>query len=281
MKTWIRRLSAGLTRDTLSDAIFSGQILYFENLAPMGRVVDEACRLVNEALAPHNPERAHQDLEPSEYRKRFASAQGAYRSSKIIRQELEAALISAGLDPSDTFADKFMLRVSPPEMRSYERSGFGAIPPHRDSWGSALLSQINWWFPVFPLSEDRTMAIFPAHWAAKVDNDADSWDWRRAGKDAGTPLLPTAQGVIDRSGEIRLMVEPGTLVAFSAAHLHASIPNTTSLARFSSETRTVDIRDVISGRGAPDIDGLGVCAAYSWFRRIGNGERLSQALDKV
>jgi hypothetical protein len=150
---------------------------------------------------------------------------------------------------------------------------------HRDSWGSAILSQINWWFPVFPLHRDRTLALYPAHWNTPVVNNAPGWDWKRAGKD-GTPRLPTAQSAIDDRDEIRITAAPGTLAAFSAAHLHAGVLNTTPLARFSVETRTINLEDLRAGRGAPDVDGLGVRRAYEWFRRIPDGESLAEAMGR-
>ena len=173
-----------------------------------------------------------------------------------------------------------MVRVSPPDATGYSR-GFGTVPPHRDSWGSGFLSQINWWLPVYPVTEDRTLTIFPAHWNKKIKNDSDGWDWRRAGKNADVPLLPTAQAAPDRTSEIRLAVEPGTLVAFSAAHLHASVSNSTTFARFSCEIRTLSLDDLRHGRGAPNIDGGVVTPAFNWFRRFGDGEKLSPSLFKA
>jgi hypothetical protein len=47
---------------------------------------------------------------------------------------------------------------------------------------------------------------------------------------------------------------PGQVLLFSGAQLHKSIPNTSGLARYSVDFRTVDTRDVQSGHGAPLAD---------------------------
>ena len=52
-----------------------------------------------------------------------------------------------------------------------------------------------------------------------------------------------------------MVVEPGDLLCFSGAHLHASVPNTSAEARVSVELRTVNRDDLEEGRGAPDLDG--------------------------
>ena len=67
----------------------------------------------------------------------------------------------------------------------------------------------------------------------------------------------------------------GTLAAFSAAHLHAGVLNTTRLTRFSVETRTVNLHDLLAKRGAPNVDGLGERPGYQWFHRVTDGMSLA------
>ena len=68
---------------------------------------------------------------------------------------------------------------------------------------------------------------------------------------------------------------PGTLAAFSAAHLHAGVLNTTRLTRFSVETRTINLDDLLTKRGAPKVDGVGERPAYEWFHRVTDGKSLA------
>jgi hypothetical protein len=276
MSNWISTHSAALTQQALSEAIFSGRILYFEKLAPMAEAVRETQALLRDVFAPHAPESAHEFLTSEEHRARFAEAERAFAASASIRHHIHMAIGAAGAHLPDTFCDRLRLRASPPQHHNSSQTFFSSsTPPHRDSWGSAILSQVNWWFPVFPLHSDRTLAIYPAHWATGIENNAQAWDWRQVGKDPNTPRAPTAQSSIDRSEEIRVLVTPGTLAAFSAAHLHAGVSNTTDLTRFSVETRTVNLDDLQAGRGAPDIDGLGRRPAYEWFSRITDGLSLA------
>ncbi|HTA46316.1 MAG TPA: hypothetical protein VK789_27920 [Bryobacteraceae bacterium] len=273
---WIQTYSSGLTQNALSAAIFSGQILYFERLTPMVEAVAELQELLRAAFEPHAPVSAHEFLSKDEYQIRFDRAQHEFRSSSSIKGHIYEALAAAGSDLPGTFCDRLRLRASPPQNYNSDRSFFrSSTPVHRDSWGSAILSQINWWFPVFPLHRDRTLAIYPAHWTTGVANNAQGWDWKRAGKDACTPRLPTAQVPIDDSGEIRITAAPGTLAAFSAAHLHGGVLNTTPLTRFSVETRTINLDDLLAKRGAPNVDGVGERPGYPWFRRMTDGKPLA------
>lgn len=277
MDNWIETHSSALTQKALSEAIFSGRILYFERLNPMAEAVREVQELLHAVFEPHAPESAHELLQTDEYQTRFDKAQQEFRASSRIKRHIYEAIGAAGAHLPDTFCDRLRLRASPPQHHNSDRAFFrSSTPVHRDSWGSAILSQINWWFPVFPLDRDRTLVIYPAHWSTRVANNAEGWDWKRAGKDNRTPRLPTAQGPVDDSGEIRITVPPGTLAAFSAAHLHAGVLNTTRLTRFSVETRTINLDDLLTKRGAPKVDGLGERPAYEWFHRVTDGKSLAE-----
>ena len=82
-------------------------------------------------------------------------------------------------------------------------------------------------------------------------------------------------GKIDKRGAWPVVIEPGELLSFSGAHLHASIPNNTDVVRFNLETRTVCLDDLLENRGAPDIDHAAPRHPTGWFVRIDDGAPLS------
>ena len=77
------------------------------------------------------------------------------------------------------------------------------------------------------------------------------------------------------------MIEPGDLLCFSGAHLHASVPNTTAETRCSMELRTVNADDIESGRGAPDLDGRAPRVPLEWFRSMVDGRPLRREEEPV
>jgi ectoine hydroxylase-related dioxygenase (phytanoyl-CoA dioxygenase family) len=82
---------------------------------------------------------------------------------------------------------------------------------------------------------------------------------------------------VDTSSELRIIIEPGDLLCFSGAHLHASVPNVSERTRVSVELRTVNLDDFLRGRGAPDLDGHAPQVQLEWFRSIAGGSPLSAA----
>lgn len=277
VESWIDRLDHGLKPDDLAKRIFAGRILVFETLEPMVRMVTATSALLDDVFTGLPPTRAFTELNPDAYRDRMKSARIRFRKSEEIKRHYVNALIAAGCDPRTTFADRFLLRAAPPFEAPYA-PGFGALPPHRDSWGAGLDCQINWWLPFYEITPERTMAIFPHYWDRAIANDSEGWDSTRAMKEPGYPTLPTAQEHVVWSEAIYLVVPPGSLVAFSASHLHATVPNRTGEARISSDTRTVDLLHLRQGRGAPNRDRGPVPPSLGWFHNIGTGQSLAEAV---
>ena len=68
-----------------------------------------------------------------------------------------------------------------------------------------------------------------------------------------------------------MLPSPGSVLLFAGAQLHKSIPNTSGLARYSVDFRTVDARDLIARRSAPVVDAKCTGTAVRDFRNIADG----------
>ena len=83
------------------------------------------------------------------------------------------------------------------------------------------------------------------------------------------PLLPECQAPLagdPEHPELPVVIEPGDLLCFSGAHLHASRPNRTGRTRLSIDTRIFERNDARAGRGAVNVDGRAPRVAWDWFR---------------
>ena len=139
------------------------------------------------------------------------------------------------------------------------------LPPHRDTWASRIMAQVNWWLPLYPLHETGTMLMWPDAFRSPVANDSAAWDFeefKRGG--LGYPLLPAARGHPDGPGA-PVMIEPDDLLGFSAAHLHGGTRDASGRTRFGIDSRTVWEPDRRAGRCAPDVDGTPGTEMWEWF----------------
>ena len=231
----------------------------------------EAARSIDRVVAavPDPPDEAAID-----------EVQREVRTDARIKELFRAALEHVGVDPARSYWDSIYLRLVPPIEPGAERQ-VGRIGFHRDTWSSNVLQQTNWWATIRPLSADRTIAFYPAYWSRPIANTSADWDLdeiralRRSGKrDEDIAIVPEPSEPVDTSSELRVVVEPGDLLCFSGAHLHATVPNVSDQARVSVELRTVSLDDLAQGRGAPDVDGRAPKVPLEWFRSMEDGAPL-------
>lgn len=258
--------------------VYGGEILVFRRVAVMAELCAAIAGHLRSRLGD-DPEGAHTRLDAAALAQAAAALRREVPRDPMVSRALEAVLREVGVDVARTYADGLRLRIQPPLSAAHEPR-LGPLPAHRDTWGSNVMAQTNWWAPVTPLAPARTIALFPALFRHAIDNDSAEWDLaellrrRRAGTAADYPRLPTARCPPAPQAGQAMAVDPGDLMCFSGAHLHASVPNTTGRTRFSIEIRTVNGDDAAAGRGAANVDGRAPRVARHWFRRLADDERL-------
>ena len=269
--------------------LYAGEIVRFSGLAQMAAIVAFTRGFVEERLAPYPPVEIHRHFDRDALARRLGDLQGEYSRSPEVKGLWRALFEAVGLDPDDTARDRLMLRFQVhsepgsalPWSRSTATVGF-----HRDSWGTNLSAQVNWWAPVWPITAERTFAIHPRLWDVPIPNDSADFDLadvmerlRRAPETLGPgQLAPRPVQAVDPDGGVPVILEPGDIIAFSSVQAHVGVPNHTGLTRISLETRTVSISDVGARRGAPHVDGQARWVAPGMFHRLSDGIPLNTIL---
>lgn len=258
----------GLGPEALSAALFEGTCVVFGKLREVPALQAAVIAHVEGAFGP-DPETAEAHLDADAFRTAATRARRAVLDDAEIDRIWAAILQSVGYADEDIHRDRLRLRVVPSAKATTSRF-IRPLPPHRDSWGSGVQTQINWWMPLYPLVPTRTIVLWPELFDVPVANTAKSWDYDRlmSGTDKTYPLLPEATESPEQQA-VPLVIEPGEIAAFSAAHLHRSANDSSGRTRFSLDTRTVWADDVTAGRGAPDVDGHGRLPRYDMFERQG------------
>ncbi len=236
---------------------------------------------------PHPPF-AHREYSRAEFLRRAETAQRRVNSAEC-KPLFAAALDAAGATKKNLFWDTLGLRVAPPLLGAddWNRRGFRShVAVHRDTWGAGFQAQMNWWTPVWPLAARRTMGFYPSYWTRPLPNTSAEWSFREflasrkrasGGRAAAYPSAPRALSEPDENAA-PLMMHPGELLCFSSAYLHCSIPNATSLTRFSLEIRTLHLDDLRKRRGAPNADNAGADLLAGLFSAVADGAPLKSRL---
>lgn len=245
------------------EELFRGSIFLYSPSPAAVKFCEFARELIEAAFAPYDPRTVHQKLEVERCVEILAELKPGFihhpRSKELIRELLS----ERGCDLEKTYFDVPRLRTAYPA--NYLASGIAyAFHPHRDTWYSAPLCQINWWMPVYQLNSENCMAFHPRYWSQPVKNGSSQYNyakWNRESRQnaaqhikTDTRVQPKPEEPLELDPQVRLVCDVGGIFLFSAAQLHSTVPNTSGEARYSIDFRTVHLNEVWAKTGAPNID---------------------------
>ena len=242
--------------------LYTGDIFILSPTAGTRSLIDLAKQMLENAFAPHDPRTIHEHKTPEE----VAAILGKLKPQFIHHPECKT-LIPQIMQEHGVDLDKLYFDV--PRLRSAYPSHFlssgiaYAFHPHRDTWYSAPMCQLNWWLPVYPVEPDNAMGFYPRYFGEAIDNNSEIYnyyEWNEKSRTTAsqhvksdTRQQPKAQQEL-QPVTVRFLPPPGGIIVFSGAQLHETVPNTTNNARYSIDFRTVHLDDVMARRGAPNID---------------------------
>jgi hypothetical protein len=219
--------------------------------------------LIGEAFSGHDPELAQFGLPVDEYAAILNVLKPRFIHHPESKRFIQQLLVERGCDPTETYFDVPRLRTS--TTNDYLTTGIAfAWHPHRDTWFSAPMTQLNHWMPVYDISRDNAMAFHPEYFDRPVANDSAiynyyEWNAKHRGAAASNVRadarpLPRPTEPVDLASSTVFVTPVGGMIQFSAHQLHSSVPNTSGRTRFSIDFRTVNVADIRAGRGAVNVD---------------------------
>ena len=247
----------------LSAALFDGAVVVFRELPAVRRLSEMARAILSGVFGTDDPPVAESSLAASDYRRLAIRARNRVVDDPAIHREWRNVLLAVGYDPASTWLDRIRLRVVS-SRSDIDHRRLSPLPPHRDTWASRIMAQVNWWLPLYPLRETGTMLMWPSAFRRAVANGSAEWDFEQFKRNGrGYPLLPTA--AYPETPGTPILIEPGELLGFSAAHLHAGSRDASGCTRFGIDSRTVWEPDRRAGRCARDVDGSPGTEMWEWF----------------
>ncbi len=271
--------------EELRQTLYDGNLIVLSRLHSVGEFVQHAREQLAELFRPYDPEHAHEHFDPPTMAKMLGAWKPAFihsdRSKKLVCEIIQ----EAGFAAEYTHYDVPKPRTSFPVGHLTTGVAFG-FPWHRDAWYSAPAQQINWWLPVFAARPDNSMSFDLQNFDRAVPNTSDGFDYYQNNAHRLTTASQVGKEVQSRPGaidheplhELVVLPGPGSVLLFSGAQLHRSIPNTSGLARYSVDFRTVDARDLVAGRGARLVDVHCTGTSIRDFRKIADGSGFPEDL---
>jgi hypothetical protein len=260
----------------LRERLYGGDLVVFAPSPATQALVAFARSMLEDAFAPLEPTVAQYELTVERFVEIFAALKPAFIHHPRTVQLVADVVAERHLD-----LDRWYLDV--PRLRGVTSDGYLTAGvgyqhhPHRDTWYSAPLQQLNWWMPIYPYASTSSMAFHPEWFGQALANDSagfDYYEWNAVGRRhaasmirADTRRQPRAIEPLTFGPETRIVTPPGGVQLFSAAHLHSTVANDSGRTRFSIDFRTVHLDDLRERRGAPWTDEACSGTSLRDFRR--------------
>ena len=269
-------VDAAMPDDRRRDLLYDGQLFVYSPRETALRFTAFAREMICEGFNSSDPALSQFDMPVEEFVRIFAPMKPAFIHHPTTKKLIQDMVLDFGCDMETTYLDVPRLRAVTSD--AYLTAGVGfAHHPHRDTWYSAPLCQINWWLPIFPMASESSMAFHPAYWSKAVANgsaDFNYYEWNSKSRASAAQHIktdtrpqPKPLEPLELDPQVRLVTEPGGAILFSAAQMHSTVPNTSGRTRFSIDFRTVNLSDLRNGKAAPNLDSRPVGTSLRDFMR--------------
>jgi hypothetical protein len=274
-----------MAREELQRCLYKGDLAVFTGLSAVADIVAFTAAQLRGLFSPHDPEDAHVHFTPIEVAALLGQWKPRFIHDETAQSLVRAVIQEAGFSGDSTHYDLPKPRTAFPVGHLETGIAF-AFPWHRDTWYSAPPQQINWWLPIFDVQRDNAMKFDLEMFGTPVTNDSENFDYYRVNRQRITTAsqikveTQSRPSAVDHvaNDEFVMLLRPGSVMAFSGAHLHATIANTSDRSRYSLDFRTVDRRDVAQRIGAPLVDVRCTGTSLRDFLSVKSCERLDEEL---
>src|SRR5437867_9393089 len=256
-------LDTPVNDDKRRELLYRGQLLVYSPTPSSLKLVNFAREMAQAAFHPLDPETAQFHLPVERFAEILAELKPKFIHAQKSKECIQGILRELGADPEKTYFDVPRMRTSTSDQ--YLTTGIAyAFHPHRDTWYSAPMCQVNWWMPIYPIVSENAMAFHPRYWNQPVRNGSATYnydEWNRTSRHNAAQFLkedtrkqPRPEEPMELDPQVRVVTPPGGLLLFSGAQMHSTVPHTSGRTRLSIDFRTVHIDDVVARRGAANVD---------------------------
>ncbi len=256
-------VDAKMSDDRRRAELYGGAIFIHSPSENALKLCQLAQKLIEEALHPFDPIRIHENIPAEKCAEILATLKPKFIHHPESKEYIQGILTECGCNLEKTYFDVPRMRTAFPG--DYLNSGIAyAFHPHRDTWYSAPLCQINWWMPIYELNSENCMALHPHYFDRAIRNGSSGYNYQKWTQESrfnaakhvknDTRVQPHAEEPIELEPQIRLVCPVAGAYQFSAAQLHSTAPNTSPVTRYSIDFRVVYLDDLVGRVGARNVD---------------------------
>jgi hypothetical protein len=255
-------IDAKMSDDERRSRLYDGDIFIFTPTAATQALTDLARSMLEQAFHPHDPRTVHKEISVEAVVAILDKLKPQFIHHPRCKEIIPQMMREHGINLEKLYFDVPRLRSAYPSH--FLSSGIAyAFHPHRDTWYSAPMCQLNWWLPIYPLDPNNALGFYPRYFHEPVANNSsiyNYYEWNAKNRASASKHVksdtreqPKPQQELQNM-TVRYLPQPGGTIIFSGAQLHETVPNTTEIARYSIDFRTVHLDDVTQRRGAANVD---------------------------
>ena len=177
-------LDSGCSEEARRSSLYAGDIFVFSPRKTTLALCSFAQSMIEEAFVPFEPQMAQYSMPVEQYVSIVAALKPRFIHHPKTLGLLRDVVEELGCDLSETYIDVPRLRMV--THGGYLTSGVGyAHHPHRDTWYSAPMCQLNWWLPIYEFDANSSMAFHPRFFNRHIRNgsrDFNYYVWNAEGR---------------------------------------------------------------------------------------------------
>ena len=177
--------------------------------------------MLEEAFAPHDPRTIHEHKTPEEVAAILGKLKPQFIHHPFCKKIVPQIMEEHGVDIEKLYFDVPRMRSAYPSH--FLTSGIAyAFHPHRDTWYSAPMCQLNWWLPIYPLEPDNVMGFYPRYFSEAISNSSQGYnyyEWNANNRASAAQHVKTDTRVQPKAKQqiepvtVRFLPPPGGIIA--------------------------------------------------------------------
>ena len=214
---------SGCSEEARRSSLYAGDIFVFSPRKTTLALCSFAQSMIEEAFVPFEPRMAQYSMPVEQYVSIAAALKPRFihhpKTMRLLRDVVE----ELGCDLSKTYIDVPRLRIV--THGGYLTSGVGyAHHPHRDTWYSAPMCQLNWWLPIYEFDANSSMAFHTRFFNRHIKNgsrDFNYYVWNAEGRRNAAKHIksderkqPRAEEPLDLKPQVSAVCRPAGLSCF-------------------------------------------------------------------
>ena len=225
--------------------LLSGNVVVIRSSPSLMSLIQLMRKTLQLALGIEDLANAHMLVSHSILKEKAVEANIAFSNNSAVPTIIQKIVLELGMNIDDVLWEWPGFRMFFPEgyesQGAYRNGTTGLLSPHRDTWYGSPQHQINFWGPIEPISDDKTLRILSEFHQKRVQNSSGGRDcWAH---NLGLALPPSLLEDIDAKNYLAPPLNVGDVMLFSGHSLHSSAPSEKNRTRVTFEFRILNKND--------------------------------------